>query len=60
MSHPATDPATIPETVAALRETFASGRTRPLEWRQRQLDGLLRILDHALAEARRMWWGLSV
>ena len=40
-----TDLDAIPGTVAAIRHTFQSGRTRPVEWRQRQLDGLLRILD---------------
>jgi len=43
-ARPATDLDSIPGTVAAIRHTFQSGRTRPLEWRQRQLDGLLRIL----------------
>ena len=41
----ATDLDTIPGVVAGLRHSFQSGRTRPLEWRQRQLDGLLRVLD---------------
>ena len=31
--------------VARLRETYAGGRTRPLAWRQAQLDGLLRLLS---------------
>lgn len=31
-------------TVRALRETYSSGRTRPLAWRTAQLDGLLRLL----------------
>jgi aldehyde dehydrogenase (NAD+) len=39
-SHPISD---IPPTVARLRETFESGRTRPLEWRRAQLEGLLRF-----------------
>jgi aldehyde dehydrogenase (NAD+) len=35
------------ELVAGLRATFDSGRTRPLEWRRAQLDGLLTMLvDH--------------
>ncbi|MGA8986686.1 aldehyde dehydrogenase family protein [Aeromicrobium sp.] len=28
-----------------LRTTFASGRTRPVQWRQEQLEGLLRLLS---------------
>jgi aldehyde dehydrogenase (NAD+) len=31
----------IPALVARLRATFDSGRTKPLEWRRRQLEGLL-------------------
>src|SRR5690606_37313653 len=30
-----------------LRETFASGRTRPLEWRKAQIAGLRRMMDEA-------------
>jgi len=37
-SHPVAD---IAPTVARLRETFESGRTRPLAWRRKQLEGLL-------------------
>ena len=49
-SVPATAPAstdlpTIAELVANVRAVFDSGRTRPIEWRQRQLDGLLRVLE---------------
>ncbi len=40
-----TDLESIPGTVAAIRHAFGTGRTRPLEWRLRQLDGLLRVLD---------------
>ncbi|MET0837264.1 MAG: aldehyde dehydrogenase family protein [Marmoricola sp.] len=32
------------QLVARLRETFAGGRTRPLEWRHRQLAALQRLL----------------
>jgi aldehyde dehydrogenase (NAD+) len=46
----ATDLAAIPGVVASLRDSFRSGRTRPLEWRRRQLDGLLRVLDEGRAE----------
>jgi aldehyde dehydrogenase (NAD+) len=42
-----TDLDAIPGVVAGLRDTFMSGRTRPVEWRQRQLDGLLRLLDES-------------
>ncbi len=45
-----TDLDTIPGVVASLRHSFQSGRTRPLEWRHRQLDGLLRVLDEGGAE----------
>ena len=31
----------LPELVARLRQTFDSGRTRPIEWRRRQLEGLI-------------------
>jgi aldehyde dehydrogenase (NAD+) len=31
--------------VQGVRSVFDAGRTRPMEWRQRQLDGLLRMLD---------------
>lgn len=33
------------EVVAGLRATFASGRTRPYEWRARQLRGLAQLLE---------------
>ena len=35
----------IPGVVAGVRDSFRSGRTRPIEWRERQLDGLLRVLE---------------
>jgi aldehyde dehydrogenase (NAD+) len=34
----------IPGTVRRLRETFASGRTRSIEWRQQQLRALERLM----------------
>lgn len=34
----------IPDTVAQLRATFRSGRTRPVEWRLEQLEALERML----------------
>lgn len=40
-----TDLDALPGTVAAIRHTFASGRTRPLAWRHAQLDGLIRVLE---------------
>ncbi len=45
---------TVPDRVAALRSTFETGVTRSLEWREEQLDGLLRFCDEqedALIEA---------
>jgi aldehyde dehydrogenase (NAD+) len=44
----------IGETVTLLRKSFDEGITRPLEWRERQLDALIRMLDEKgefLAEA---------
>ena len=41
----ATDLDSIPGLVASVRDAFQSGRTRTIEWRQRQLDGLLRVLE---------------
>jgi aldehyde dehydrogenase (NAD+) len=40
----------IPDTVAQLRATFRSGRTRPVEWRLAQLDALLRLLTEREAD----------
>jgi hypothetical protein len=37
-------PADVAATVARLRTTFASGRTRDVAWRKRQLEGLERLL----------------
>lgn len=48
------DRTTTAGTVTSLRETFATGRTRPLEWRLAQLEGLDRLLDReepAIAKA---------
>jgi aldehyde dehydrogenase (NAD+) len=44
-SPPHCDVERIPDTVAKLRETFRSGRTRPLEWRLAQLARLTELLD---------------
>lgn len=46
----------ITDTVGRLRETFATGLTRPVEWRKRQLKALRRLLvdhDDVFAEALR-------
>lgn len=40
----------IAATVASVRAAFNSGRTRPLAWREAQLDGLLRLLDEGEAD----------
>ncbi|GAB2995561.1 aldehyde dehydrogenase family protein [Mycobacterium bourgelatii] len=39
---PSTD---VPATVARLRKTFASGRTRSIEWRKRQLLALAQLME---------------
>ena len=44
----------IPNTVRRLRETFASGRTRSVEWRKQQLQALERMMtenEGAIMEA---------
>ncbi|OBA61313.1 aldehyde dehydrogenase [Mycobacterium sp. 1100029.7] len=38
-------PADIPATVARLRQTFATGRTRNIEWRKRQLLQLAKLME---------------
>ena len=43
----------IPDTVAQLRATFRSGRTRPVEWRLAQIDALLRLLTEREADFAR-------
>lgn len=35
----------IAETVATMRATFNSGHTRPLEWRRKQLNGIIAMLE---------------
>ena len=35
----------IADTVATLRTTFHSGHTRPLEWRRKQLNGIITMLE---------------
>jgi aldehyde dehydrogenase (NAD+) len=44
---PATAPAVPAEAVAGARAAFADGRTRAMEWRHRQLHGLLDLLREA-------------
>jgi len=41
---PAHDSADLPGTVRRLRETFASGRTRSVEWRKQQLQALEKMM----------------
>ncbi|HUF97310.1 MAG TPA: aldehyde dehydrogenase family protein [Ilumatobacter sp.] len=43
-------PATVGDRVTSLRATFEGGRTRTLAWRERQLDGLLKILNESSTE----------
>ena len=38
-------PVDIPATVARLRQTFATGRTRDIEWRKRQLLQLAKLME---------------
>jgi aldehyde dehydrogenase (NAD+) len=40
----------LDSTADRLRATFAGGRTRDLAWRERQLDGLLRLIEEREAE----------
>ncbi|MDT5220407.1 MAG: aldehyde dehydrogenase [Mycobacterium sp.] len=41
----APDPSSIAETVARLRQTFATGRTRDIEWRKNQLLQLAKLVE---------------
>ncbi len=41
----ATNTPDIPGTVRRMRETFASGRTRSVEWRKQQLNALVRLMN---------------
>lgn len=48
------DPPDIPAIVRRLRQTFATGRTRSVEWRKQQLRGLERLMtenEAAIADA---------
>jgi aldehyde dehydrogenase (NAD+) len=54
---PATDPGAISALVRDVRETFDSGRTRPLAWRVKQLENLIRFTkecDREIYEALRL------
>ena len=42
---PTPQPANIPATVDRLRKTFATGRTRDIEWRKRQLLQLAKLME---------------
>ncbi|MCQ1956083.1 aldehyde dehydrogenase family protein [Arthrobacter sp. zg-Y826] len=47
-------PAAVPAVLARVRETYDSGRTRPLAWRRQQLEGLVRLFherEQELADA---------
>jgi len=50
----AAKPVDIPATVARLRQTFATGRTRDIDWRKRQLLQLAKLMEEnedAIAKA---------
>jgi aldehyde dehydrogenase (NAD+) len=47
---PATDATQVTNVVARLRDGFESGRTRPLEWRARQLRRMKTMLEEREAE----------
>lgn len=40
----------VPDTVAQLRATFRSGRTKPIEWRLAQLEAIARLVTEKEAE----------
>lgn len=51
---PGPQPANVPATVERLRKTFATGRTRDIEWRKRQLLQLAKLMEEneaAIADA---------
>ena len=43
-------PEDVADLVATLRTVHASGRTRPIEWRLAQLDGLERLVNEHEAD----------
>jgi aldehyde dehydrogenase (NAD+) len=47
---PATDASENPKRVAKLRDVFESGRTRPVEWRRRQLQRMKAMLEEREAD----------
>src|SRR6266540_99154 len=50
MLTPATETSEIPKLVAKLRDAFESGRTRPIEWRRRQLQRVKAMLEEREAD----------
>ena len=46
----ATAPEAVAPIVAGVRQAFERGRTRPLDWRVRQLEGLEHILKHSASD----------
>jgi aldehyde dehydrogenase (NAD+) len=46
----ATQTTTSTDVLAGLREIFATGRTRPLEWRLKQLRGVQRFVEERESE----------
>ncbi len=51
---PSPQPANVPATVERLRKTFATGRTRDIEWRKRQLLQMAKLMEEneaAIADA---------
>jgi aldehyde dehydrogenase (NAD+) len=49
-SRPVSTARSVPDTVAQLRATFRSGRTRPIEWRLAQLDAIASLVTEKEAE----------
>src|SRR5256886_15543643 len=47
---PTSNTSQIPKAVAKLREAFDRGRTRPIEWRRRQLERMKAMLEEREAD----------
>jgi len=47
---PTTDASQIPKVVAQLREAFEGGRSRPIDWRRRQLERMKVMLQEREAD----------
>src|SRR5439155_612884 len=47
---PTSNTSPIPKAVAKLREAFDRGRTRPIEWRRRQLERMKAMLEEREAD----------